>query len=113
MLTDIAADTDAEIANTAQAVSPTAHLLDELQLFGWRPNGDEPDPRPLPDAARAEGAVADMVESEGLCLAGDALTPEGVAARFGEIGALETATPIPTAFEQTFKYVRKATAGRR
>ena len=58
-------------------------------------------------------AVADMVESEGLCLTGDALTPEGVAARFAEIGALETATPIPTAFEQTFKYVRKATAQRR
>ena len=57
-------------------------------------------------------AVADMVETEGLCLTGDALTPEGVAARFAEIGALATATPIPTAFEQTFKYVRKATAQR-
>ena len=63
MLTDIAADTDADIANTAQALSPTAHLLDELQLFGWRPNGDEPDPRPLPDAARTEGAVADMADA--------------------------------------------------
>ncbi len=63
MLTDIDAAIDAAIANTAQAVSPTAHLLDELQLFGWRPNGDEPDPRPLPDAARAEGAVANMVDA--------------------------------------------------
>ena len=34
-----------------------------MQLFGWRPNGEEPDPRPLPDAARAEGAVADMVDA--------------------------------------------------
>ncbi|HBK92916.1 MAG: hypothetical protein A3E78_10320 [Alphaproteobacteria bacterium RIFCSPHIGHO2_12_FULL_63_12] len=65
MLTDIdhGADTDTDIANTVQAVSPTAHLLDELQLFGWRPHGDEPDPRPLPDVARAEGAVADMVDA--------------------------------------------------
>jgi hypothetical protein len=47
----------------SHASSPTAHLLDELQLFGWRANGEEPDPRPLPDASRAEGAVADMVDA--------------------------------------------------
>ena len=30
-------------------LSPTAHLLDELQLFGHRPFEDEPDSRPLPE----------------------------------------------------------------
>ncbi len=61
MLTDI--DCDADITDDSPASSPTAHLLDELQLFGWRPNGEEPDPRPLPDPACAEGAVIDMVDA--------------------------------------------------
>jgi hypothetical protein len=58
MLTDI----DGDFTEPA-ALSPTAHLLDELQLFGWRPNGDEPDPRPLPEAATAQGAVVDMADA--------------------------------------------------
>src|SRR3546814_14946886 len=37
--------------------SPTAHLLDELQMYGYRPHGAEPDPRPLPEAARAEQQI--------------------------------------------------------
>jgi hypothetical protein len=42
--------------------SPTAHLLDELALYGYRPGQDEPDPRPLPEneTVRAElGAIVD------------------------------------------------------
>lgn len=58
MLTDI----DTSLSEPA-ALSPTAHLLDELQLFGWRPNGDEPDPRPLPEAAIAQCAIADMADA--------------------------------------------------
>ena len=38
-------DTDSE----PHTVSPTAHLLDELALYGHRPGQDEPDPRPLPE----------------------------------------------------------------
>jgi hypothetical protein len=30
--------------------SPTDHVLHELQLHGYRPFQDEPDPRPLPEA---------------------------------------------------------------
>ena len=29
------------------AASPTAHILSELQLYGYHPGQDEPDPRPL------------------------------------------------------------------
>jgi hypothetical protein len=36
--------------NTPHASSPTAHVLSELQLYGWRHFQDEPDPRPLPEA---------------------------------------------------------------
>ncbi len=42
---------------------PFAHLLDELQLYGYRPFGDEPDPRPLPEAPRAAGALADVFDA--------------------------------------------------
>src|SRR5260370_3538153 len=41
------------------ASSPTAHVLTELQLYGWRPFQDEPDPRPLPEAPAIGGALAD------------------------------------------------------
>ena len=41
------------------ASSPTAHVLTELQLYGWRPFQDEPDPRPLPEAPAIGGAIAD------------------------------------------------------
>ena len=45
------------------AASPTAHLLDELQLFGYRPVADEPDPRPLPEPRIAAGAIADIFDA--------------------------------------------------
>ena len=40
-------DTDYE---PPHASSPTDHVLNELQLHGYRPFQDEPDPRPLPEA---------------------------------------------------------------
>ncbi len=43
--------------------SPTAHVLTELQLYGWRPFQDEPDPRPLPEAPVIGGAVADIFDA--------------------------------------------------
>ncbi len=45
------------------AESATAHVLHELQLYGWRQGSDEPDPRPLPEAGPLQGAVADMVDA--------------------------------------------------
>ena len=41
----------------AHAASPTAHLLDELALFGHRPYQDDPDPRPLPEPEEARCAM--------------------------------------------------------
>ena len=43
--------------------SQTAHALEELQLYGYRPFEDEPDPRPMPDADRLRGAVADIFDA--------------------------------------------------
>jgi hypothetical protein len=44
-------------------MSPTAHLLDEIALYGYRPFSDEADPRPLPEDRVAAGAVADMFDA--------------------------------------------------
>ncbi|GAA5055212.1 DUF2493 domain-containing protein [Erythrobacter westpacificensis] len=43
--------------------SQTAHILDELQLYGFRRYEDEPDPRPLPEGERVAGAIADIFDA--------------------------------------------------
>ncbi|MFG1191217.1 DUF2493 domain-containing protein [Xanthobacter flavus] len=45
------------------ASSPTDHLLQELQLYGYRPLNDELDPRPLPETDRITGAIADIFDA--------------------------------------------------
>jgi hypothetical protein len=47
-----------------------------MQLFGHRPFEDEPDPRPLPDARLAGGAVADMFDGLAGCLAETRIEPD-------------------------------------
>ena len=47
----------------SSTASSTAHVLDELQLYGYRPFHDEPDPRPLPEGNRVAGAVADIFDA--------------------------------------------------
>ena len=56
-------DRDNHDPESPDANSPTGHILQELQLFGYRPFEDEPDPRPLPDGNRVAGAVADMFDA--------------------------------------------------
>ena len=63
-------------AEPAHAASPTARLLDELQLYGHRPYQDEPDPRPLPEAARLEGALADIFDALVATLSETRLEPD-------------------------------------
>jgi hypothetical protein len=62
-----APDTDSDSEH--HAASPTAHLLDELALFGYRPGGDEPDPRPLPEPDIAQSQLAAMFDAFGTMLA--------------------------------------------
>src|SRR6202049_4501887 len=45
------------------ASSPADLVLTELQLYGYRPFQDEPDPRPLPEAKLIGGAVADIFDA--------------------------------------------------
>jgi YspA, cpYpsA-related SLOG family len=62
-------DTEAEF----HSASPTAHLLDELQLCGHRPGRDEPDPRPLPEPDTACGQLNAAVEALSVMLTGTRL----------------------------------------
>ena len=58
------ADTDTE----HHAASPTAHILDELALYGYRPGQDEPDPRPLPEPERSQAQLAEIFDAFGAML---------------------------------------------
>jgi YspA, cpYpsA-related SLOG family len=53
-------DTEFELRHGA---SPTDHVLNELQLYGYRPFRGEPDLRPLPDARIIVGAIADIFDA--------------------------------------------------
>lgn len=43
--------------------SSTDHVLQELQLYGYRPFQDEPDPRPLPEGDFVAGMIADIFDA--------------------------------------------------
>jgi hypothetical protein len=45
------------------ASSPIDHVLTELQLYGFHPRDDEPDPRPIPEDRLIQGAVADIFDA--------------------------------------------------
>src|SRR3982075_1767695 len=58
------------------ASSPTDHVLTELQLHGYRPFQDEPDPRPLPEARIVAAAVADIFDALVATLSETRLEPD-------------------------------------
>lgn len=64
---------DLEADDVPHAASPTAHLLDELALYGCRPGQDEPDPRPLPEAERARAELGGIVDGFAAMLTGTRL----------------------------------------
>ena len=55
--------TDHDDIEPAHGASPTEHVLSELQLFGYRPFDDQPDPRPIPEGKMIAGAVADIFDA--------------------------------------------------
>ena len=56
--------------------SPTDHVLNELQLYGWRRFQDEPDPRPLPEGNAVATAVADIFDALVATLGDTRLEPD-------------------------------------
>jgi len=59
---------DTDDPNERYAASPTAHLLEELALYGYRPGEDEPDPRSLPDPDTVQAQLDRIVEAFGAML---------------------------------------------
>ncbi|MBV9561323.1 MAG: DUF2493 domain-containing protein [Bradyrhizobium sp.] len=66
-------DTEREPLHDASA---TDLALTELQLFGYRPFDDGPDPRPLPEGRTIAGAVADIFDALVATLADTRLEPD-------------------------------------
>jgi hypothetical protein len=56
--------------------SPTDQVLHELQLYGYRPFHDEPDPRPLPEAHILAGSISDIFDALVVALAETRLEPD-------------------------------------
>jgi len=67
---------DRFIDDAEPTLSPTAHLLDELALYGHRPHDDQPDPRLLPEPAKLHGALADMFDALVATLSDTRLEPD-------------------------------------
>ncbi|WP_448956664.1 DUF2493 domain-containing protein [Labrys neptuniae] len=67
------ADADFELTHTT---SPTDHVLITLQLHGWHPFQDEPDPRPLPEGNIIAGAVTDIFDALIATLSDTRLEPD-------------------------------------
>jgi len=72
-MTDDADHPDADMSFEPGA---SAHLLEEMQLYGYRPLEDEPDGRPLPDDRLASGAVADIFDALAGCLVDTRIEPD-------------------------------------
>jgi len=66
-------DTDYEPPHSS---SPTDHVLNELQLYGYRPFHDEPDQRPLPEGDAVADAVADIFNAMVSTLSDTRLEPD-------------------------------------
>ncbi|KQT12609.1 MULTISPECIES: DUF2493 domain-containing protein [Bradyrhizobium] len=56
--------------------SPLHQVLTELQLYGYRPFSDEPDPRPLPEGKMIAGAVADIFDAFVATLSDSRMEPD-------------------------------------
>jgi hypothetical protein len=67
-------DHDSDHPDTASSM--TEHILTELQLHGYRPFEDEPDPRPLPEARIVTGAIADIFDALIVSLRDTRLEPD-------------------------------------
>ena len=50
-------------AEPFHASSPTGAILSQIQRHGWPPDGDDPDPRPLPDEGAARSALEDIFDA--------------------------------------------------
>jgi hypothetical protein len=60
----------------ADESSPTEHALAELQLYGYRPFQDEPDPRPPPEARTVAVSISDIFDALVVALGDTRMEPD-------------------------------------
>ena len=72
--------------------SQTDHALTELQLYGWRPFQDEPDPRPLPEGNTVASAVTDIFDALVATLGDTRLEPDLEELLWGTVNLFHRAT---------------------
>ena len=68
--------TDHDDIEPPHAASPTDLVLNELQLYGYRPFDDQPDPRPLPEGKMIAVAVCDIFDALVATLSDSRLEPD-------------------------------------
>ena len=56
--------------------SATARVIEDLELHGYQPSSNEPDPRPLPDQDLVAGAISDMFDILGGAFRDTSLEPD-------------------------------------
>lgn len=66
-------DTEFEPQHSSSSID---HVLTELQLYGYRPFGDEPDPRPPPEGKTIAVAVADIFDAIVATLSDSRMEPD-------------------------------------
>ncbi len=69
-------DRDDTASEPQHGSSPLHHVLTELQLYGYRPFSDEPDPRPLPEGKMIAAAVADIFDAFVATLSDSRMEPD-------------------------------------
>ena len=65
-----------DAGHDAEGPSPTDHALAELQLYGYRPFQDEPDPRPLPESHAIAVSVSDIFDALVVALGDTCMEPD-------------------------------------
>ena len=81
-----------EAHEPTQTLSQTAHALEELQLYGYRPYQDEPDPRPMPEGQHLASAVADIFDALVATLEDTRLEPDLEEILWGQVNLFHRAT---------------------
>ncbi len=79
------------VPNDNATDSSTAIVLEELQLYGYRPFEDDPDPRPLPEDRLVTGALADIFEALAGALQDTRLEPDLEGLLWGQVNLFHRA----------------------
>ena len=73
------------------ASSPTAHIVDQIGLFGFTPSDDEPDPREPADDARIGQVMQDAFDAIAAAVQGTRSEPDGSDLLWGLVNACHRA----------------------